>query len=281
MPARRRAWREQAAAADGPARSSSSAGRGELVLDPFAGVGGTLLGRAICARPATGASASSSTRAGRRSTTRSCATCRPSATARARCWPTSARRTRADRGAFDPSGARAAGRRRARASCRRCRTGSIDFVATDPPLQPPAADDDGRRRLAETHANRRTDYAMVTDLDARPRQRRRLPGVPRPDGGTSSAELRAGAARRSLRASSSSATPTRMVGTCSRAPTSPRGRDAAGSCPKGDLIWYQAGTRLRPYGYPRAFVPNIVHQHILVLRKETRRVESARRRDSR
>jgi len=37
---------------------------------------------------------------------------------------------------------------------------------------------------------------------------------------------------------------------------------------KGDLIWYQAGTRLRPYGYPRTFVPNIVHQHILVLRAE-------------
>jgi len=35
---------------------------------------------------------------------------------------------------------------------------------------------------------------------------------------------------------------------------------------KGDLIWYQAGTRLRPYGYPHAFVPNIVHQHVLVLR---------------
>ena len=40
---------------------------------------------------------------------------------------------------------------------------------------------------------------------------------------------------------------------------------------KGDLIWYQAGTRLRPYGYPKAFVPNIAHQHILVLRKEARR----------
>jgi len=35
---------------------------------------------------------------------------------------------------------------------------------------------------------------------------------------------------------------------------------------KGDLIWHQAGARLRPYGYPRGFVPNIVHQHILVLR---------------
>ena len=37
--------------------------------------------------------------------------------------------------------------------------------------------------------------------------------------------------------------------------------------PKGDLIWYQAGTRLRPYGYPTGFVPNISHQHLLVLRK--------------
>ena len=42
----------------------------------------------------------------------------------------------------------------------------------------------------------------------------------------------------------------------------------AGLTPKGDLIWYQAGTRLRPYGYPKAFVPNIAHQHILVLRAE-------------
>jgi hypothetical protein len=51
--------------------------------------------------------------------------------------------------------------------------------------------------------------------------------------------------------------------------------EAAGLVPKGDLIWYQAGTRLRPYGYPRAFVPNISHQHILVFRREARR---ARRR---
>jgi hypothetical protein len=44
--------------------------------------------------------------------------------------------------------------------------------------------------------------------------------------------------------------------------------DAVGLVPKGDLVWYQAGTRLRPYGYPRSFVPNIVHQHMLVLRAE-------------
>ena len=37
---------------------------------------------------------------------------------------------------------------------------------------------------------------------------------------------------------------------------------------KGEIIWYQAGSRLRPYGYPYAFVPNIAHQTIVVLRKE-------------
>jgi hypothetical protein len=43
--------------------------------------------------------------------------------------------------------------------------------------------------------------------------------------------------------------------------------DAVGLVPKGDIAWYQAGTRLRPYGYPRTFVPNIAHQHIVVLRR--------------
>ena len=42
--------------------------------------------------------------------------------------------------------------------------------------------------------------------------------------------------------------------------------EAAGFVTKADLIWYQAGTRLRPYGYPHGFVPNIVHQHLIVLR---------------
>jgi hypothetical protein len=54
--------------------------------------------------------------------------------------------------------------------------------------------------------------------------------------------------------------------------------DLAGLVPKGDLIWHQAGTRLRPYGYPRVFVPNIAHQHILVLRREPAASGQARRR---
>lgn len=44
--------------------------------------------------------------------------------------------------------------------------------------------------------------------------------------------------------------------------------EQAGFAPKGDIVWSQAGARLRPYGYPKAYVPNIVHQHIVVLRAE-------------
>ncbi|MGQ9730918.1 MAG: DNA methyltransferase [Candidatus Zipacnadales bacterium] len=36
---------------------------------------------------------------------------------------------------------------------------------------------------------------------------------------------------------------------------------------KGEKIWYQAGSPLRPYGYPYSFVPNIVHQFILIFQK--------------
>lgn len=37
---------------------------------------------------------------------------------------------------------------------------------------------------------------------------------------------------------------------------------------KGIKIWYGTGARVRPYGYPHAYVPNIVHQNLLILRKE-------------
>jgi len=41
-----------------------------------------------------------------------------------------------------------------------------------------------------------------------------------------------------------------------------------GLVPKGEIVWYEAGTRLRPYGYPYSYVPNISHQYIVILRKE-------------
>jgi DNA modification methylase len=41
----------------------------------------------------------------------------------------------------------------------------------------------------------------------------------------------------------------------------------AGFVPKGEIVWYQTGSRLRPYGYPYNYIPNISHQFILVLQR--------------
>lgn len=45
----------------------------------------------------------------------------------------------------------------------------------------------------------------------------------------------------------------------------------AGFIAKGEIIWYEAGTRLRPYGYPHTYVPNIAHQYILVFQKPAKK----------
>lgn len=37
---------------------------------------------------------------------------------------------------------------------------------------------------------------------------------------------------------------------------------------KGVKLWYQTGAPVRPYGYPYSYVPNIVHHSILILKKE-------------
>ena len=64
---------------------------------------------------------------------------------------------------FDPSGLGAPGGRRPRAAPA-IETDSVDFVATDPPYNVQLAMTMAGGALAETHANRRTDYAMVSDL---------------------------------------------------------------------------------------------------------------------
>ena len=247
---------------------------GELVLDPFAGVGGTLLGAAIARGPRRAHRHRARSALGRRLRRR-----RPGPVGRAgrrsgRSSPTSAPPTRADRAASIRPGSSCGSAMRWR-SCRRSTTGSVDFVATDPPynLQLPMTMAGGAaRRDPRQPPDRLRDGHR---LSRRPGQRRRLPGVPRADGRRSSASCVGSCATAATRWSSC-ATRTRTGATCSPAPTSRRGPRRSGFVPKGDLIWYQAGTRLRPYGYPRAFVPNIVHQHILVLRKESRRRQSRR-----
>jgi len=42
----------------------------------------------------------------------------------------------------------------------------------------------------------------------------------------------------------------------------------AGFTLKGIKLWHQTGAPVRPYGYPYSYVPNIVHHSILILKKE-------------
>jgi DNA modification methylase len=247
---------------------------GELVLDPFAGVGGTLLGAAIARAPrrAIGIELDPRWAAVFERVVLDLANERDGA------GPELADLGPADPGGprpFDPSGVEMR-IGDALALLPAIPDGSIDLVATDPPynLQLPMTMAGGA--LAETHANRRTDYAMVSDsaddlanaadypsfLEQMERVFAEIERVLRPGGYTVVIVRDAYQDGRYVFTGSDLA---------ARAA-------AIGLVPKGDLIWYQAGTRLRPYGYPHAFVPNIVHQHILVLRREAARQLSRRRR---
>jgi len=130
--------------------------------------------------------------------------------------------------------------------------GHFSFVATDPPYNVHL-----RRTMCtgvydDTHANRRTDYDMkseedgdIANLDSFDAY---LEGM---------REIIAELVR--VHAPRSDMADTNGHG----------GRAAAdvGFVPKGEKIWYQSGTRLRPYGYPFAYVPNIAHQYIVIVQK--------------
>jgi DNA modification methylase len=246
----------------------------ELVLDPFAGVGGTLLGASIArpprralgfeidprwvavyeevvqAAPATGNGTHDGTSEGngRVPLLRDLGDADPGG----------------PRG-FDPSGCE-------------MRLGdaavllsdladeSVDFVATDPPYNVQLARTMAGGTLALTHANRRTDYAMVSE-DPADLANAAGYGEYLDRMGAILAQL-----YRVVRAGRYATVIVRDAyqrGRYRFVSADLAGRaEAAGFVLKGDLIWYQAGTRLRPYGYPRVFVPNITHQHILVLRRE-------------
>jgi DNA modification methylase len=237
---------------------------GELVLDPFAGVGGTLLGAAIARRPRRALGIELSAR---------WASVYAQVVEAARAERDGTGPQLMDLGANDPGGPRSFD-----ASGCELRVGdalavvptlspeSVDFVATDPPynIQLPMTMSGGA--LSEAFANRRTDYAMVTDD---PADLANAPDYPAfLDRMTDVlAEL-----HRVLRPGRYAVLIVRDAYQDGRYVFT--GADLAGRAssvglvPKGDLIWYQAGTRLRPYGYPNGFVPNIAHQHLLVLRRE-------------
>ena len=249
---------------------------GELVLDPFAGVGGTLLGAAIAHGPrrALGIELEPRWAAIFETVVRDLSLERDGA------GPELADLGTSDPGGvrgFDPSGLEMQVGD-ALAVLPTLEDGSVALVVTDPPynLQLPMTMAGGP--LAETHANRRTDYAMVTESPAD------LANAPDYPAFLERMGLVFGELCRVLRAGGYAVVIVRDAYQDGRYVFT--GSDLAaraatvGLVPKGDLIWYQAGTRLRPYGYPHAFVPNIVHQHILVLRKDPAR-QLSRRRDSR
>ena len=236
---------------------------GELVLDPFAGVGGTLLGAAIARGPRRALGIELAPR---------WAEVYAQVVAEASGERDGQGALLADLGPNDPGGPRTFDP----AGCE-LRVGdalevlptlapeSVDFVATDPPynVQLPMTMSGGA--LAESFSNRRTDYAMVTDDPAD------LANAPDYPAFLDRMEDVLGQLARVLRRGRYAVLIVRDAYQDGRyvftgADLAARGAKA-GLTPKGDLIWYQAGTRLRPYGYPTGFVPNITHQHLLVLRR--------------
>lgn len=236
----------------------------ELVLDPFAGVGGTLLGAAMSRGPRRAIGIELSPRWAR---------VYEDVVAAAVAERSGLGPALVDLGAQDPGGSRSFDPRGcemrvgdALAILPAVETESVDFVVTDPPynIQLPMTMSGGP--LASSFANRRTDYAMVTDDAAD------LANLP--DYATFLDRMTDALAEieRILRPSRYAVLIVRDAYQAGRyvftaADLAARAA-SVGLVPKGDIVWYQAGTRLRPYGYPNGFVPNIAHQHLVVLRKE-------------
>ncbi len=240
---------------------------GDLVLDPFAGVGGTLLGAAIARGPRRALGIELAPR---------WADVYAQVVAAALAEHDGRGSELADLGPSDPGGVRGFDP----SGCE-LRIGdaleilptlapeSIDFVATDPPynVQLPMTMSGGA--LAEEFANRRTDYAMISEDPADIANAADYPAfLDRMTAVLAQIERVLKPGRYAVLIVRDAYQDGRYVFT--GADLAARAA-SAGLTPKGDLIWYQAGTRLRPYGYPTGFVPNIAHQHLLVLRRDSKR----------
>jgi DNA modification methylase len=223
---------------------------GQRVLDPFAGVGGTLIGASLCSREALGIEINPS-------------------------WKEIYERVCAETGiAPQPMFV---------GDCLKVldtlEHGSVDFVATDPPYN---------RQFERTmcngvyaNQNRKTDYESFSDLpsdfsnsasyeeflDRMERMFGKLLPLLRP-------EAYAVVILRNAYQEGEYMMTQADVAARARRPVGRSGNQAFRFHLKGEIIWHQSGSRLRPYGYPYAFVPNIAHQTIVVLRKE--RIRGAR-----
>jgi len=217
--------------------------RSGRVLDPFAGVGGTLLGASLCEPPRQAVGVEINPKwvgVYRRALDRLTAQGRPLAPQELVVGD-------------------------CREALRRFADGYFQFIATDPPYNVHLERTMCDGRYDSAHANRRTDYDMRSDD---PNDLANL--------GSYEDYLRAmeavfGECLRVLEPGRYMAVIVRNAYQDGRyifTHADLAGRaEAAGFVPKGEIVWYQAGSRLRPYGYPYAYVPNIAHQYIVILRK--------------
>ena len=152
---------------------------------------------------------------------------------------------------------------------------SVDLVATDPPynIQLPLTMAGGT--LAETHSNRRTDYAMVSDAPADLANAADYPSF------LDAIERTFWELTRVLKSGRYAIIIVRDAYQNGRyqfvgADLAARA-ESAGLVPKGSHL-ASGGHAAPAVRLPRVFVPNIAHQHILVLRREPAASAHARRR---
>ncbi len=220
--------------------------RGGRVLDPFAGVGGTLLGAASASPPRSGVGIEVS-----------------------RKWISVYESVADD---LRAQGLKALDlQQMVQGDClevmAKMPDSSFDFIATDPPYNVhfKITMSVGKQGKYKEWANRRTDFDMKSDD---PRDLANLGGY----GAYLDAMERAFVeCNRVLKRGKYMALIVRDAYqegryTFTHADLAARA-ERAGFTAKGDIVWWQTGTRLRPYGYPFAYVPNIAHQHIVVLRR--------------
>jgi DNA modification methylase len=227
---------------------------GGRVLDPFAGVGGTLIGAALAAPP------------------RDCVGIEINPR-----WVDVYRRVVAESaGALAEYPLHQGDCLALLADAGRFPDESFDFVCTDPPynvhLPQTMANDP---RYVRGHANRRTDYNMRSNDAAD------LANFSSYELYLAAMERVLGACYRVLKTGKYLAVILRNAYQGGRYVFThvdvARRAEAAGFVTKGEKIWYQAGARLRPYGYPFAYIPNITHQHIVIFQKPKRSSRAPRR----
>jgi DNA modification methylase len=214
---------------------------GQLVLDPFAGAGGTLLGAQICGRRAIGIEINPASK---------------------KIYLAVCKKEK-----LDPQPMRLG-------DCRQIldtlEAESVDFIATDPPysirLEQTMSGD--KANSAYSRQNRKSGYVQYSD---NPRDLSNLKSFDafylamRKVGEKLLRVLRPGGYAAVILRDAYQDSEYKMA-----AFQIASDWQSVGWVLKGDKIWYATGARMRPYGYPYVYVPNIVHQHILFFRKEKR-----------